>query len=135
MPEAPDHDLERELVDLETRSWEAWKARDGDYFEWFLSDDHVEIGVAGVADKRAVVATVRSTACVVRDYTVSDFHAQLLGPDVAVLTYHAAQDTRCGGVAVPSPVWVSSLYVRRDGRWVNAVYQQTAELPRTSLRA
>ena len=132
MTETHDAALERELIDLETRSWEAWKARDGDYFEWFLSDDHVEVGFGGVADKATVVATVRSPGCVVRSYDISGFKAQRLGDAVAVLTYHAAQDTRCGGAPVPSPVWVSSLYVRRDGRWVNAVYQQTAELRRSS---
>ena len=26
---------------------------------------------------------------------------------------------------VPSPVWATSLYARRDGRWVNVMYQHT----------
>jgi hypothetical protein len=37
----------------------------------------------------------------------------------------AAQDTTCKGIAVPSPVWATSLYIRRDGRWFNVLYQQT----------
>jgi hypothetical protein len=35
--------LEKELIALEKQSWEAWKNRDGDFFDRFLSDDHVEI--------------------------------------------------------------------------------------------
>jgi len=123
-------DLEAELIDLETRSWEAWQARDASYFERFLSDDHVEVGFGGVTDKKNVVASVASSSCVVKSWSVADFRLHQLSSDTALLTYRAAQDTVCGAMVVPSPVWVSSLYVRRDGRWQNAVYQQTQEMRR-----
>ena len=113
------------LVALEKQSWEAWKNRDGKFFEGFLSDDHVEIGFGGRTDKKTVVAGVGSPACVVKSYTVDRFDLKVLGPDTALLTYYADQDTTCGGNPVPSPVWVGSLYVRRGGRWWNAAYQQT----------
>jgi len=29
------------LVNLEKQSWEAWKKRDGKFFQQFLADDHV----------------------------------------------------------------------------------------------
>jgi hypothetical protein len=45
--------------------------------------------------------------------------------DTALLAYRAEQKTMCGGFAVPSPAWVSSLYVKRGSRWVNVLYQQT----------
>jgi hypothetical protein len=45
--------------------------------------------------------------------------------NTALLTYRAEQDTMCGKSAVPSPAWVSSLFVRRNGKWVNALYQHT----------
>ena len=120
-----------ELSDLELRSWQAWKSRDASYFEGFLSDDHVEVGFGGVADKATVLATVRSPGCVVKSFSVTDLRVHRLSADTALLTYHAAQDTVCGSVAVPSPVWVASLYVRRGGRWLNAVYQQSQETPAT----
>lgn len=117
------------LVDLEKRSWVAWQKRDGAFFESFLSDDHVEIGASGVGDKPTVVAGVRSPACVVEHYEVDHFKLTRLSPTTALLTYHAAQNTRCGGQAVPSPAWAGSLYLRRAGHWVNAVYQQSATRP------
>jgi hypothetical protein len=46
-------------------------------------------------------------------------------PDSAVVTYRAEQDTTCGGSRAPSPTWVTSAYVFRDGRWQNAIYVQT----------
>ena len=121
-------DLDATLIDLETRSWEAWKARDASYFESFLSDDHVEVGFTGVTDKKTVLASVATSNCAVHSYSVSDFRAHRLTPDVALLTYRAAQDTTCGSWKVPSPVVVSSLYVRRNGRWQNFAYQQTQDI-------
>jgi hypothetical protein len=116
--------LKEELVKLEEQSWVAWKGRDGKFFEGFLSDDHVEMGVGGPSNKAEVVAFVASPICVVASYSVGQFQLTVLGPDAALLTYHAEQDTKCHA-AVPSPAWVTSLYVRRNGRWLNAVYQQT----------
>jgi hypothetical protein len=113
------------LVNLEKQSWEAWKKRDGKFFEEFLSDEHVEVGFGGTATKAQVVGFVASPACEVRSYSVDRFELTMFDANTALLTYHAAQDTICNGKAVPSPAWVSSLYVKRGDRWLNAFYQQT----------
>jgi hypothetical protein len=117
--------LQEALTSLERASWDAWRKRDGKFFETFLSDDHVEVGVAGPAGKTTVVAGVASPTCIVKSFSLDTFALTLFDASTAALTYHAQQDTTCGGVAVPSPVWVSSLYLKRSGRWQNALYQQT----------
>ena len=113
------------LKQLEIKSWDAWKARDSSFYRTFLSDDHVELGWSGRSTKAEVLATVATPRCVVKSYSTDDFKFTQFDATSALLTYHAAQSTTCGGKPVPSPVWVSSLYVRRGGRWVNASYQQT----------
>ena len=118
-------DLKETLVTLEKQSWQAWQARDPKFFERFLSEDHVELYSSGALKKAEVVATVASPSCVVNSYRVDKFELIPINPDAALLTYYAEQDTQCGGKKVPSPAWVSSLYVRRDGRWLNLFYQQT----------
>jgi len=117
--------LKETLEGLERQSWEAWKNRDGKFFSEFLSDDHVEIHPTGIANKATVVAGVASPICVVKSYAVDNFTLTVFDANAALLTYHAAQDTACNGKPVPSPVWASSLYVRRGGRWLNALYQHT----------
>ena len=117
--------LKETLVTLEKKSWEAWKNRDGKFFQEFLSDDHVEVGFGGLANKTNVVSFVASPVCVVKSYAVDRFEVTILSADTALLTYHAEQDTTCAGNKVPSPVWVSSLYVKRRNHWVNALFQQT----------
>jgi len=118
--------IKEKLVALEKKSWEAWKNRDSAFFKEFLSDDHIEVGAGGVSGKRGVVRSVGSPACSVNSYSVEKFNMVLLDKDVAVLTYHAMQETMCGGNAVPSPAWVSSVYMRRNNVWLNVLYQQSA---------
>lgn len=118
--------LKTELIQLETQSWVAWKNHDGKFFEHFLSDDHVEIQPGGRAGKADVVAGVVSPICTVVQYAVSDFALTVFSPTTALLTYKADQNTTCGGTKVPTPVWASSLFVKRDGHWVNALYSHTA---------
>jgi hypothetical protein len=123
MAKAPD--LADQLIKLEKSSWVAWQKHDTKFYQRFLSEDHVEVGFAGPGDKANVVKGVES-GCTVKSYETKGYKVTRLGPDTALVTYWASQDTLCAGQPVPSPVWVSSLYVRRKGEWLNAVYQQSA---------
>lgn len=113
------------IQDLERQSWVAWQHHDGAFFAHFLSDDHVEVHANGPATKAQIVPFVASGACTVTSYMLGDMNVTQFSADSAVLTYRAEQDTVCGGAHVPSPVWVTSGYVLRDGRWQNSIYVQT----------
>jgi hypothetical protein len=116
--------LKEHLIKLEKQSWEAWKNRDGKFFQEFLSDDHVEVSSGGIANRTEVVAFVGSPVCTVKNYDLDHFELRMLDKNIALLTYREAQDTVCHN-PVPSPCWVSSLYMKRGNRWLNVVYQQT----------
>jgi hypothetical protein len=117
------------LTDLEKQSWRAWKNHDDAFFQTFLSDDHTELLSRGPVDKAAVLRTVGSAICNVGDYSVDQFTVRMIDTNTAVMTYHAAQTTTCGGEPVPSPVWATSIYVRRDGKWLNVFYEQAPAAP------
>ena len=117
-----DVDLVREL---ETKSWIAWKAQDAAFFERFLSEDHVEVHGYGIAGRTAVVNAIRGRVCIVQSYSLSKFSTAVVAPDAVLVTYRADQETHCGNSKLPSPVWVTSLYVKRSGQWLNVLYQQT----------
>ncbi len=116
---------DKAIRELETNSWVAWKGHNAAFFEHFLSDDHVEIHGYGIAGKAAVVDGVRSPACVVQSYSLGPLSLTPVSADTVLVTYRAEQDTACGKAKVPSPVWATSLYARRAGRWVNVLYQHT----------
>lgn len=117
--------VKEQLIKLERQSWEAWQKHDGKFFARFLAEDHAEVGAAGPTDKAGVVAFVAGGTCKVESYNIDQFHVQRVSADTVLLIYHARQATTCGGAPVPSPVWVSSLYARRHGRWVNVLFQQS----------
>jgi len=117
-------EVKEQLIKLEKQSWEAWKNRDGQFFQSFLSDDHVEVGFGGLTSKGEVVAFVGSPVCTVKSYKLDRFEMKMLGKDIALLTYWEEQDTACNK-QVPSPCWVSSLYMKRGDKWQNVFYQQT----------
>jgi len=119
---APD---ETSIRDLESRSWVAWQTHDAAFFEGFLSPDHVEVHGYGIVGKPAVVKGVGDGGCVVRRYSLGPFSLTPVAADSVLVTYRAEQDTLCGTVKVPSPVWATSLYVKRAGKWLNVLYQHT----------
>jgi hypothetical protein len=119
-----DATLESAILSLERDSWKAWHAQDAKFFETFLSDDHVELFVTGPADKQAVVSFISKGACKVSSYAISDFRFTRLSETSAMLVYRVQQIATCGGHAIPSPAWATSVFAWRDGRWQNVLYQQ-----------
>ena len=68
---------------------------------------------------RGVPTDCRVTAC-----SLADFQLTALDENVVLLTYTATQDAVCGGEKAPSSVQVAVNYVRRGGRWLEAMYMQ-----------
>ncbi len=118
--------LEDSLVAMERQSWVAWKNQDAAYFRDFLSEDHVDMGPNGPVPKALIVAFLEKAGCKVESFAVDSFKFARLSDDAAMLTYRSAQNTMCGTAKVPSPTWSSAVFVRRDGRWVQALLQQTS---------
>lgn len=121
-----DKALEQHLVALEKQSWVAWQRMDSKFWDRFLSGDHIELnGFIGATGKKQVIDGIASGACKVNSYTVDRFTFRRFSADTALLIYRADQDTSCGKFKVPSPVWATSLYQLRGGRWQNILYGHT----------
>ena len=118
-------DVKHTLIDLEKGAWEAWKKKDSAYFETFLTDDTVQVSPAGVTRKAQIVKGIGASTCDVKGYAMDGFDVVMLDADAAILTFSATQDATCGGMAEPSPVWASSVFVRRGGKWLAAFHQET----------
>lgn len=117
--------LEDSLIAMERQSWVAWKNQDAVYFRDFLSDDHLDMGPNGPITKGLVIGFLEKAGCKVESFAVDSFKFQRLSDDAAMLTYRATQNTMCGAAKVPSPTWSSAIFVKREGRWVQALFQQT----------
>jgi hypothetical protein len=62
----------------------------------------------------------------VTDYKQSDMKLKSLTPDVALVTYRVALAGKFKGKALPTRVLVTGVWVKREGKWREASYQETA---------
>ena len=116
--------LRQTLIALEERSWTAWQTKDVAFWRHHLSADHVEMdGPNGPQGPEYVINGVAGRKCDVPKYELTDFTFRQIGPDAAMLVYHASQEFACGDRRIPNSGWVTSLYRRRGGRWENVLFE------------
>jgi hypothetical protein len=114
------------IVALEDQTWQAWKNKDGKFYDDILSDKYVGFTKTGRTNKAETVKGTAESKCDVKSYSFSDEQLNMLGSDVAVLTFKAAQDYTCEGKKGPASVWSASAYVREGDKWKGVLY---AEMP------
>jgi hypothetical protein len=117
--------VEAQLITLEKQSWEAWKNRNGGFFQSFLSDDTVSVGNTGVGDKSQIVKATSGSDFEVKSYSLDNFKLTMLEKNTAILTYKATQDVTCNGKTELAMMWASSVFVKRSGKWLAAFHQET----------
>jgi hypothetical protein len=115
--------LMKELSDMETALWNAWKNKDAGPFNTHLTDDSVVVGDMGVAGKSDLAKEIG--ACDIKSFTLSDWKMTKFSATNVLLTYKAVTQGTCGGAPVPS-TWASSLWVKRKNVWQAAFHQESA---------
>ncbi|MGA9998460.1 MAG: nuclear transport factor 2 family protein [Pyrinomonadaceae bacterium] len=117
--------LEQTLIAEERALWEAWKNKDAKPYEQWLAEDSVYVHSTGVDGKASEIKGIADPTCEVKSYALDNFKVTMLDKDAALLTFHATQDFACGGKAGPTAVQASSIYVKRNGKWLNWFHQET----------
>lgn len=124
------------LVALDTKAWEAWKNKDGKFFEGFISDNFVGFGDDGKRPSRAeVIKMITENKCEVKSFALSDGHVTMVGADVAVLTSKATSDATCEGKKMPSPVTTATVFVRSGDTWKAAYHNEVAVMDPKDMKA
>ncbi len=120
-----DSKLEAEIIALEKQAWEEWKNGNKKFVENFVADDVFYVYPEGVANKSQIVEGVGS--CKFNSYSLADFKFKMLDNNAALVSYIANQDIICDGKPEPKAVRSSSVYVKRNGKWLSTFYTETAE--------
>ena len=115
--------LEKQIIELDKQGWEAWKNNDPNWFIENTTDSFQSISSGGISAKADVVRDA-PTGCLVATYSLTDFNFTMLDRNAVLLTYAVTQDAVCGGEKAPSSLTVAVNYVKRDGRWLEAMYMQ-----------
>ncbi|MGH9683608.1 MAG: nuclear transport factor 2 family protein [Candidatus Acidiferrales bacterium] len=110
-----------DLVKAERQFWDAWKNGKPEVFENNMADDAVFFGQYGISPKREIVEEQKESvhSCKVRSYTLTNSRAIRIDDNAYILLYEAKQDAICGGAKVNPLMLGSSVYVRRNGKWMN----------------
>ena len=112
------------LFALEKQAWEGWKNRDPKSFEAVMSDKYVGFASTGRIGKTESVKSLGDQKCEIKSYSFSDEQMTPVGPDVAILTFKAAQDGVCDGKPIPAAVWSASVYAREGDNWKTVYYSE-----------
>jgi hypothetical protein len=115
-----------ELVAMENKAFEAWKNKDGKFFDNFLADNFVGLGPTGRVSRADAIKSITDNDCVVKSISFSEPKMTTAGPDAAILTLKANQDYTCGGKKQPADTWSATIYVRKGDQW-KAIYHN--EIP------
>ncbi len=119
-----DSKVEAQIIALEKAGWEAWKNKNAAWFQTNMTEELVQVNSDGLFDKSQVVKAT-ATDCDVKSYSLDNFKFVMLSKDVALLNYTAMQDGVCGGKTIPATVHATSVYVKRGGKWLSALYTET----------
>ena len=109
------------LMALENKAWEAYKNKDGKYFEGFLGDTMIDGSGQGAMPKAEVVKHISENKADIKSFTLSEPRVTSAGADAAVLTYKGTIEGTENGKTLPSPVTVATVFVRSGTDW-KAVY-------------
>lgn len=123
-PRVTQAQLLKQLSEMETALWNAWKAKDPKPFETHLSADSVLVGEGGVSAKKNIPSEITNAPCDVKSFTLSDWKMTKYGTNYALITYKGVADGTCGGQPIPT-TWASSLWVKRKNIWQAAFHQET----------
>ena len=121
-------DPKEDIVAVEKGSWKAWANHDAKAYADTITDDATLVTADGdVKTGKEILDSVTSHTCDVKGFDLADTKLRQLSPDTAILTYKLTQDITCEGQKAPTKVFATSIYVRQEGKWRSALYQETAQ--------
>lgn len=113
----------RACIELETKVWEALRRGDAEADARLLSEDFLGVYPTGFAN-RADHAGELANGPTVADYELRDTRLMVLSDNDVLLAYRADwHRVTSGERGAAESMYVSSLWSRRDGEWVNVFSQ------------
>lgn len=119
-----DSKVEAQITALEKAGWEAWKNKDSSWTRDNVTEEFLLVNSESVSTKAQVVKST-ATDCEVKSYSLDNFKFVTLQKDSVLMTYTAKQDGVCSGKTIPANVRASVVYVKRGGKWLEALYMET----------
>ena len=116
--------VEAQIIDLEKSGWEAWKNKNAEWFKTHTTEEFLSISSEGISDKAQVIKST-PIDCDVKSFSFDNFKFIILNENTVLLTYTVIQDAVCGGKKIAPRVRASVNYVKRNAKWLEALYMET----------
>ncbi|MGA7521406.1 MAG: nuclear transport factor 2 family protein [Acidobacteriaceae bacterium] len=118
--------VEKALEAKEQAGWQGWKDHTSKPVEAMTPEDAINIADGMVErGKQQVLNGLANSGCDVKSFAFSDFSFLWLDKDTVLMTYTATQDATCSGKKQAGRVIASSLWQKKDGKWVSPFHQET----------
>jgi hypothetical protein len=112
-------------IELETRVWDALRRGDAEEDARLLAEDFLGVYPNGFAD-RSDHAGQLANGPTVADFELHDARLMVVSDDDVLLSYRADwHRVTAAGRGAAESMYVSSLWSRRNGRWVNVFSQDS----------
>jgi hypothetical protein len=113
------------LIAEEAASWNLAIQRNAGAYEALHAPDFITLTGGGVVGKAASEASAMDARVRFGQCALSGFEVRFLAPNAALLTYHVKAAGSDHGKAFQLDGYASSLWMKRDGAWLNVFYQAT----------
>ncbi|MEO7369224.1 MAG: nuclear transport factor 2 family protein [Ilumatobacteraceae bacterium] len=111
-----------QFIELEKQVWEALRRGDAAEDTRLLSEDFLGVYPSGFSDRSGHAAQLSNGPTVV-DYGLSEARLLVVSDNDVMLAYRADWHGVGADDGPPESMYVSSLWSRRAGRWVNVFSQ------------
>lgn len=122
-----DDSFTQELFALEQQFWNALRDGDSSTATALSSDPCVVVGPQGVGelDKTTLAAMLEHAPYQLKEFEFDDVRVRRVTDDVAVVAYKVKEDLVVEGQDLNLEAFDSSIWVRRDGKWVCVVHTES----------
>ena len=102
----------------------AFNKGDAATLKGLMTEDHVSImtyaRISGAAELLKALGDFKFS-----EYKISELKVRSISKDVALASHQATIKGTYKGREVPSPVLVTTIWVKHDGKWLESWYQET----------
>jgi len=116
-----------DLLELEREYWQAIKDKDPDAVIRLSDEVCIVTGAQGVGkiDRDALAGMIKSATYTLNSFDFKDAEVRPVTDDVVVIAYKVHEELTVDGKPVTLDAADSSVWVRRDGRWVCALHTES----------
>lgn len=123
----PTMTVEKELLELENRYWQAIKKRDVNAAMQLTEFPCLVAGASGIGsiDKDTFVKMMTGAKYTLHEFEIKDPQVRLLEDDVAAVAYKVHEELTVDARKVSLDAADSSVWVRRGGQWRCALHTES----------